>query len=277
MFDRVRIGVVVCSVIAYVRHACCGRCDGNDVTICKGEYLACAVCCYSLAVVCYGVGLILVQLTVICPAVCSGCDNKSCCILGDGQGSVCSGHHIVAYCGCGSCRHCHSVDCCDHVRLCAYVCDRAVFCHHYREGMCIACLKCCCFELRLCKRCSVICLVGVLGCDRNCFRIDGKGSVYSGYQIVAYCCCGSCCHCYSVDCRDHVRLCAYVGDRALFCHHYREGVCVACLKRCCFEFRLGQCSSVICLACILGCDRHCLRIDGKSSGYYGDVIVTVCS
>ena len=276
VLNSIKISVVVCSVIAYVRYACCGRCDGNDVAICKCEYLAGAVCCYRISVVCHCVRLILMELSVISPASCCGCNDDRALIHSNGECTICSGYNIVTYFSSDSCRYLYSVNRCDHVRLCAFICDRAVSCHHNREGMCVARLKCCCIELWLCKRCSVICLICILGSDSHCLRIYCKGSVYSGNHVVAHCGRSSRCHCHSVDCRDHVRLCAYVCDRAVRSHRYCEGVCIACLQCCCSESALCQCTSVICLAGIICGNGNSLRVDPKRSVRSSYKIVAHC-
>ena len=179
----------------------------------------------------------------------------------DRQRAVCSRYEIVAY-GClSSCCHCHAVDCRDHIRLCAYISDRAVACHHHCERMRIAALECTCCEAALCKRAAIVRLARITGCDRYLLRRDLEFAVFSRYKVVAYCCLSSCRHCHAVDCRDHVRLGAYVCDRAVACHHDRERMIIAALERACRELRLCQRAAVIRLARITGCDRYLLCRD----------------
>ena len=128
-------------------------------------------------------------------------------------------------------------------------------------------------ELGLRQSTSVIGLARILRCNRHCLWIDRQRASCCCYQIVPYCGLRSCRYGYSVNRRDHIRLGAHIRDRAVFGHHYREGMIISSFQGACRKFGLRQSTSVIGLARILRCDRHCLRTDGQCAGKNRDRVV----
>ena len=259
--DRIRVGVVIACIITYVCDTgCCCR-DRERISIRKCKYLAGTVCSYGFLVIRDRIRLVLMQLAVIRPFLRRRSDLKLGGILCDRQRSVRRCDQVVAdFCCCSRC-HRHAVHCRDHVRLCAHIRDRTVFGHHDREGMGIACLQLACCEVAFCQGLAVIRFIGIFCRDRYSFRIDLQRPVRRRYQVVADCCRRPGRYRYAVHCRDHVRLCSHVRDRAVFCHNDRKGMIIAFFQRCCCELRLRQGTSVIRPARVLRCDRYSLRRD----------------
>ena len=139
--------------------------------------------------------------------------------------------------------------------------------------MIVAVLKCTCTESGLCQRAAIVSLARIIRRDRHFLRVDCQQSVCCRYQIVSDCRLGSCRHRDSVDCCDHVRLCAYVDDRTVVCHHYREFVIVAVLKICRPESGFCQSAAVVCLARVFRCDRDFLCQDLQFAFGFAYVVV----
>ena len=121
---------------------------------------------------------------------------------------------------------------------------------------------------------SIVSLARVVSRDRNFPGIDCQRTVNCCHEIVADCRFFSGFHRHVVNSRDHIGLCAHVGDRTAFGHFYLKLMVVIIRQAFDFKAVLGQGLTIVGLARVFGCDRHFRGIDRQSSCYKLHVIIS---
>ena len=172
--DRVGIGVVVARVVGDVGHARGGRGDGHHVAIGELKDHAGRIGSNRFAAVRDGVGLILVERSVVGPPVRRRRDDERALVLRNRQRAVGGGHHVVADRSGGAGSDGNAVDRGNHVGLLADVGDGGVPGHHDGEGVGVALLQIGRDEAVLGQRRAVVGLRCVIGGNGDLLRVDGQ-------------------------------------------------------------------------------------------------------
>ena len=106
---------------------------------------------------------------------------------------------------------------------------------------------------------------------------DFQRTISCSNSIVTNRCCGTCSYGDTINCSNHIRLGAGIGDRTVGGHSNIEGMRIAFFQLTRGKTRLHQRITIISLFIILSSYSHCLRIDRQRTNVrYNTLVVAGC-